>query len=448
MTGGRERVRELARHITPTRAFVAVLALSTVVFWYVGRHQWFIRDDWAFVLTRRQIRADQGIVAWLCTPQDGHWMAPPLAIYWLVEQLAGIDSYWPFLFVNLALHVTAVVLVRQICLRWGVSGWTTCAVCALLLVFGNGWENIVFAVQITYNLSLVAFLAQVLLSDHDGPIDRRDVLGAAAGVVGVMSSAFGPFYAAAVFVLLVARGRWRAALVAVVPQAVIYSWWLVTWASDPKGNSGDPSVFGASRFVREGVFATLRGMTGQPLFAGTVFFGLAVVLLATRLDRDTRIRLAVFGLLPLPVMFVIGWQRAAEGIATAGASRYQYMSAMVLAAPVGMAIDQLRRLHPRAIHLAWAFMALAVVSNTRLLIAAADGWAANSSASRRVFELVAGAPESATAPPFTTLVATDPDVKLSWLPFLVEEGTIVPRPPATPEEIELVQRVLAGTPQP
>ncbi len=44
----------------------------------------------------------------------------------------------------------------------------------LLLVFGAGWENLMFAVQIVYNISLLAFLGQSLLVDHDGPVDRRD----------------------------------------------------------------------------------------------------------------------------------------------------------------------------------------------------------------------------------------------------------------------------------
>ena len=47
--------------------------------------------------------------------------------------------------------------------------WTTTLVCAGLLVFGAGWENIVFAIQITYGLSMLAFLLHVLLVDHDGP---------------------------------------------------------------------------------------------------------------------------------------------------------------------------------------------------------------------------------------------------------------------------------------
>ena len=113
-------------------AFRAMLALSVIVFVIVGRHQWFIRDDWALILTRRKMAADSWSNS-LFVAQDGHWMTPPLLLYWLIEQLFGIDSYWPFLLANMALHVGAVLLVRELCRRVGVSEWTTVFVCTLML---------------------------------------------------------------------------------------------------------------------------------------------------------------------------------------------------------------------------------------------------------------------------------------------------------------------------
>ena len=83
-------------------------AVALGLFALIGRRQWFIRDDWAFVLTRRAMREQLGVSDWLFTAQDGHWMTPPLLVYWVIEQVFGIDSYWPFLLANMALHVAAV----------------------------------------------------------------------------------------------------------------------------------------------------------------------------------------------------------------------------------------------------------------------------------------------------------------------------------------------------
>ena len=218
---GRTALARVAGDTGAEWAFRVALVVSAVVFWVVGRRQWFIRDDWAFLLSRQALRATRGIDDWLLTAQDGHWMTPPLLVFRGLQNVFGMGSYWPYLTVNLALHVGAVLLVRVLCRRWGVSPWTSTLLCSILLVFGGGWMNIVFAVQITYNLSLVCFLAQVLLADHDGPIDRRDWLGAALGVLGVMSSGFGPFFIAGMAALLVLRGRWRAAAIAVLVPAML-----------------------------------------------------------------------------------------------------------------------------------------------------------------------------------------------------------------------------------
>jgi hypothetical protein len=438
------------RRPTPTQVSIAVLGVAVAIFWYIGRNQWFIRDDWAFVLTRRAMREQLGVGDWLFTAQDGHWMTPPLLVYWLIEQVFGIDSYWPFLLANMALHVGAVLLVRELCRRVGVSEWTTVLVCTLLLLFGSGWENVVFAVQVTYNLSLVAFLAHLVLVDHEGPVGRRDVAGAAVGIVGVSSSAFGPFFAAGVFAVLCWRRRWRAAAVAVAPQAVLYSWWLFTWGSDPAGNEGDATVTGALKFARLALTATFNGMTGQILFAGVALFGIVVVVFLTPMSVRARSMVTVLAVLPLPVLLAIGWQRAVFGLDSAASPRYQYMTAMVLAVPFALAIDQLRRLDRRALVVGWAVVGLAVLSNVRLLVNASDDWADRSADARRTFELVAGSPEAAaaTVDPNLVMVAFDPDVTVGWLPVLVDEGAITPRTPTTPEELALVQAILAGTPRP
>lgn len=434
--------------LTPQRVWIAIVGASLVLFVVIGRDQWFVRDDWAFVLTRPTMREQLGVADWLFTAQDGHWMTPPLLVFAAIQGVVGIDVYWPYLAANMALHLAAVLLLHRLCTRAGVSRWTTVLVCSLMLLFGSGWENVVFAVQVTYNLSLVAFFAHLLLVDHDGPVGRRDAIGAVVGIVGVSSSAFGPFYAAAVFAVLAWRRRWTAAAVAVGPQALIYSWWLFTWGSDPAGESGDASATGAVRFARLAITATFNAMTWQILFAGAAVLGIAVVVFLTPLDRRTRSLVTVLAVLPLPVLLAIGWQRAAFGLDSAASPRYLYMSAMALAVPFGLAIDQLRRLDRRALVVGRVIVALALASNVRLLVNASGDWADRSADARRAFELVAGSPDVATADPGLVIVAFDPDVRVGRLPQLVAEGAITPRVPTTPDELALVERVLAGTPLP
>ena len=59
------RLRAALARLTPTHAMAAALVASLVVLWYVGRDQWFIRDDWHFVITREEIRHTLGWQDWL-----------------------------------------------------------------------------------------------------------------------------------------------------------------------------------------------------------------------------------------------------------------------------------------------------------------------------------------------------------------------------------------------
>src|SRR5690606_17763471 len=157
-------------------------------------------------------------------------------------------------------HAGAVVLARALCRRVGVSEWTTTLLAVTLLLFGAGWHNLTFAIQVCYSLSVVCFLGQLLLVDHAGPIDRRDVAGAALGLVGGMTSGFGPIFMVGLAVLLVLRRRWMALLVGVGPQAIAYAWWMLAWNSDAPNAvpAGDRSQVPA--YVVRGVGGTFEAL--------------------------------------------------------------------------------------------------------------------------------------------------------------------------------------------
>ena len=92
--------------------------------------------------------------------------------------------------------------------------WLATILAGTLALFGSGWENIVFAIQLTYNLSLLGFLVHLALIDHDGPPDHRDGLGVIAGLVAVSSSGFGPFFVVGTLAFTLLRSRWTAAAIA------------------------------------------------------------------------------------------------------------------------------------------------------------------------------------------------------------------------------------------
>ncbi len=416
------------------RLFWMVLPAAFVVYFLVGRNQWFTRDDWASVITRETVLQTKGWQNWLFDPQDGHWLTVPFLIFAALRRAFGLGSYWPFLIPAIAAHVGSVLLTRKICQRYQVSAWTTTLVCSLLLLFGSGWENLIFAIQICYNMSLLVFLAQLFLVDHDGPVDRRDYIGAGLSLIGMMSSGFGPIFMVGILILLALRQRWKALLIAVVPQAAAYGWWLLTWSSDNAANTRSGNRSQIPLFVVRGVSATFDGMTSIPgLGAIALVATLATVFVITGERRRQTLLLALAS--TVVVMYsAIAFQRSGFGIGFATSSRYQHMAAMVIAPCFAVMIDRLGRISREARLAGLAVVAVSTAVNVSVMRERTVSWAIETEQERKLINLVAGSDLLAGANPKESPLRNSPDVTLGSIEFLREEGALDPRQPADQDE--------------
>ena len=116
-------------------------------------------------------------------------MTIPIIVFRVIHAIFGTGSYWPYLIPTMVCHLGIVgdgPALEPARRRDGVDGHDPRRDAA---VFGSGWENIVFAIQLVYNLSLLAFLVQLVLIDHDGPPEsarrhRRRRRAGRRGVVG------------------------------------------------------------------------------------------------------------------------------------------------------------------------------------------------------------------------------------------------------------------------
>ena len=440
--GTRRAVSWLTSDAGAKWALRAAVVVSLAVYYVIGRNQWFVRDDWGFVVTRNAIRTNGGWKAWLFEGQDGHWMTVPILVWRGIQNVFQLGSYWPYLIPTIALHLTAVFLIRAICRRLGVSAWTTTLVCALLLVFGSGWDNFVFAIQITYNLSLVAFLAQIVLTDHDGPANRRDFVAASLGLVGVMSSGFGPIFVVGIAILLVLRQRWSVLAVVVGPQALAIAWWFGVWGGDAVADRVPGARSQIPAFVARGVVATFEGLTAFVSLAGLGLFAcLAVTLWRGHGWRVQGILLTLWA--TVGVLFAaIGLERIGFGVASAGSSRYVHVTGILLAPAVAVAVDQLRRIATEARVAAYALLVVSAVLNAGWLHVYSAEWAKESRNQRRVFQLTMGSGYVGQVDPQITPVDISPNITVGWLPYLLEQNAIELRPLANDEELRIVRVAL------
>lgn len=429
-------------------AFALAVVGAVVVFYFVGRHQTFVRDDWASVLTRDKVHQVYGWQHWLLDPQDGHWLTVPVLVFHATMNWFGLHSYWPFLVPTLLSHVGAVLLVRVLCRRNGVSAWTTTLVCSLLLVFGAGWENMVFAIQISYNFSLVAFLAQIVLTDHDGPVDRRDWIAVGLSLIGIMSSGFGPIFMVGVFVFLALRARWKALLVALVPQAVVYGWWYIFWETDPASDSNPGNKSHLPAFVQHGLSATFEALTSIPGLGGIALVATLAVALTGRFGPRTRSTLIALVVTVVVMFTAIGNERVGFGLNIASSSRYLHVAAILVAPVFALMIDQLARISRESRWAGLAVVSASAVLNVGVLHELSIDWAMAARAELDTYNLIVGSGLAAQAPDQSKSIFDDsPDVRVSSLPVLVADGALHPRPPVTPDEVQRVRTAL-GLPNP
>ena len=152
-----------------------------------------------------------------------------------------------------------------------------------------GAENILVAFQITFVGALVFGLGQLLLADHDGPIDRRDWLGLVAGLAALLCSGVAitmVFVVGLAAVLRRGRRGWRRALFHTAPLALVYLvWLLVAPKGQSAGNYHSQSPSQVLRFVFVGIeagFARLGHVSGLGFALGLVLVAGLVVLFRGR----------------------------------------------------------------------------------------------------------------------------------------------------------------------
>jgi hypothetical protein len=199
--------------------FAAYVAIAIPVLLWIGSYRWFLGDEWAF-LSVRSVNAHD-----LLSDYNQHWHLVSMLIYRGLYSLVGLHAYWPYQLVVILLHLTTAVLLRVIMRRVGVGPWIATVAAGTFVLFGPAEDNILWAFQIGFTSSMVLGLGQLILADHDGPIDRRDWWGLGLGFLCIMTSGQVVALVAAVGLACVFRRRWKAAAFHTIPLGAAYVVW-------------------------------------------------------------------------------------------------------------------------------------------------------------------------------------------------------------------------------
>jgi hypothetical protein len=427
--------------------FGAVVVIAFPVLVKLGHYRWFYNDEWDFLAGR-----DGGSLHDLLRPHNEHWSTLPILTYRVLWHLVGLRSYTPYLALNITLHLTAAVLLRIVMRRAGVGPWIATSAAAVLVLFGAGSQNITFAFQIGFVGALVLGLTQLLLADHDGPIDRRDWLGLLAGIAGLLCSGVAVTMAVVVGFATLARRDWRAAVFHTAPIGVIYALWWFRFARDEYANFNSP-IGPVLRFVIVGTGAAFHAM-GQLPGAGVALGALLVLGLALAWGplRGTalRHRAAMPGaLLVGAFVFLLV---TASGRATvlgpdfARSSRYIYLVAALSLPAIAVAADAVVRRWQLLAPAVLALLLIGIPGNVRELVYQRRREAGSF---REARVLMLSFPRVSIARKLPAWVRPNPRgadeyVTLGWLLDGVASGRIPRPPPVSAEARARIEKLLAG----
>lgn len=351
------------RRIGGDRAAGVVLAVGLVVAFPVilklGSYHWFLRDDWSFLAGRSLFSLDD-----LFRPHgSSHWSTLPIIVYGIMWRVFGLRTYLPYQALVVLVHLSTALLLWALMRRAGVRPWMATAAAAPFVLFGPGAENIVWAFQIGFTGSIALGLLQLLLAMHDGPSDRRDWIGLAAGALSLMCSGVGIATAMVVGLAVCLVRGWRIAAFHTAPLAIMYVLWAVV--EDPAtgvAGFGRPSLETLGRWVasaQEGTFLAL----GRYQVVAVLLALMLVGLVLTRRDgwRSPRVAVPV-ALLIGHVVFsaAVAHGRWPFGIESAQSSRYLYLGAAFTLPALAVAADAIaqrwRILAPVLLALLWVAM--------------------------------------------------------------------------------------------
>ncbi|MGO9875955.1 MAG: hypothetical protein ACLPVY_19425 [Acidimicrobiia bacterium] len=349
-------------------AFAGIGAFASGLFLYLGRRVWFFNDEWDFITTRRAGNFDD-----LMRPHFGHWSTIPILVYRLLWWTVGLRSYAPYQVLIVALHLAAAWMVRCVMRRSGVRPWIATAAAAILVLFGRGYQDIVWAFQITQVGSLVFGLAHLLLADHDGPLDRRDWIGLAAGTAGMLCSGVAVTMVIVVGIAALVRRGWRIAAIHTVPLGLLYLLWWYRYARGSYSTQGITPI-GLARFVAATIVNVFRAVGSfdatAALLGWLLIAGLVLAWRPAGRANWSRQAAAPFALLVGAVVYLVITAFGRAGLPGAThRSRYLDLTLAMLLPALGIAADAVVRRWRTTALAVFAILLIGIPGNVRAIAA-------------------------------------------------------------------------------
>lgn len=295
----------------------AMMLIEAALLLYMGRGLSFFYDDWDLVT-----HDYGGGIHSLLAAHVGNPVLFPVAIYKVLFHLVGLDHYTVFLLVVVILHLTCGGLVFVLAAK-RIPRAPALLAAALILFLGAAWEDLLWAFQVTYMLSVAGGLAAWVLLERD---DRWSKVAATLClVVAAGSSSLGIAIMIGVIAELAWGRRWRSGWIVLIP-VLLYALWYLGYGENQITANG---LINAPGFAEDMAAAAFGGLIGRALEWGRPLALLGALLLGRRILRPLPLSARLAGLLATGLSLWAITAVARSTISQPEASRYIYLGAIV-----------------------------------------------------------------------------------------------------------------------
>jgi hypothetical protein len=287
----------------------------------------FFFDEWDF-LTNRQLTLDG-----LLRPHNGHLSTVPVLLYLAVRGLFGVDSYVPYQVVGFGTHLAVSLCAMSLIARR--SRPLALAVFAVVLLFGTGWQNIMWPFQIGMMGSLLFALLSFVEVARDEPRRRLGMWVA----LSLLCAGGGVAAALTVSAVLVVRRRWTD-VVRLLPVLLLYLAWYLGFG---EAQSQPGNLAKAPKYVFQSMVWSVAAVGNHSYNVARVIvlalvFSISWLFFKRGIDERTRLALSL-SLFVVLTWMLTGISRA--HLAEPQASRYLYVGGIIVVCIITLSISHL-----------------------------------------------------------------------------------------------------------
>lgn len=309
-----------ARLIVATTAAVVAAAILLL-----SRNFNFYFDEWDFILNAPSW-------TWLSflQPHNEHPSLIPKLIYAAMLNTAGLRTYWPYMAVLLALHAANAVLLFEL-VRRRAGDATGIGAAALLLVLGAGWENLLWAFQMSFVGSMTFGLGALVVLQRMRRT-RGSLIAIGLTAASILCSGIGLFFAVAGAVTMGIEPERRRDLRWMGVLAVVVAAWYLDFGRTGAATNPPPAatnIVTAPLYVLWGLGAAAAGIIGEGGWWGpfALIAAAGAVGWSWYRKRPDAFALAVAAAM-LSLYGVTALTRAQLGYGQSGSGRYVYEGAI------------------------------------------------------------------------------------------------------------------------